>query len=59
MEDIANSAHMEMLWDNYKNSNSYVGDLSWDEVLNTVTDIVLDDIKNEPIPENGFEMTVL
>ena len=45
MEDIAISEHMEMLWDNYKSSNSYVGDISWDEVLGTVTDIVLDEIK--------------
>lgn len=45
MEDIAISEHMDMLWDNYKKSNSYVADISWDEVLGTVTDIVLDEIK--------------
>ena len=45
MEDIAISEHMEMLWDNYKKSNSYVGDLSWNDVLDTVTNIVLDEIK--------------
>ena len=45
MEDIAISEHMEILWDNYKKSNSYVGDLSWNDVLDTVTNIVLDEIK--------------
>ena len=45
MEDIAISEHMEMLWDNYKKSNSYVGDLSWNDVLDIVTNIVLDEIK--------------
>lgn len=45
MEDIAISEHMEMLWDNYKKSNSYVGDLLWNDVLDIVTNIVLDEIK--------------
>lgn len=59
MEDIAISEHMEMLWDNYKKSNSYVGDLSWNDVLDIVTNIVLDEITEEPRSEHGFEMTML
>ena len=58
-EDIAISEHMEMLWDNYKKSNSYVGDLSWNDVLDIVTNIVLDEITEEPRSEHGFEMTML
>ena len=50
---------MEMLWDNYKKSNSYVGDLSWNDVLDIVTNIVLDEITEEPRSEHGFEMTML
>ena len=59
MEDIAISEHMEMLWDNYTKSNSYVGDLSWNDVLDIVTNIVLDEITEEPRSEHGFEMTML
>ena len=59
MEDIAISEHMEILWDNYKKSNSYVGDLSWNDVLDIVTNIVLDEITEEPRSEHGFEMTML
>ena len=74
MEDIAVSEHMEKLWNNYKESNRYVGELSWNEVLDTVTDIVLyeikcdieykddeigDEITEEPQSEHGFEMTML
>lgn len=53
MEQIALNEYMETLWNNYKSSNSYVGDISWDEVLGTVTDIVLDEIKCDT--EYGIE----
>ena len=53
MEQIALNKYMETLWNNYKSSNSYVGDISWDEVLGTVTDIVLDEIKCDT--EYGIE----
>lgn len=61
------SEYMETLWNNYKKSNSYVGDISWNEVLGTVTDIVLDQIKygiEDDITEeeqigSGYEMTIL
>ena len=74
MEDIAVSEHMEKLWNNYKESNRYVGELSWNEVLDTVTDIVLyeikcdieykddeigDEITEEPQSGIGYEMTML
>lgn len=59
MEDIANSEHMEILWNNYKRANKYVGAISWDEVLSTVANIVSTEIKCEQTHEIGFEISTL
>lgn len=42
--DIGNSGHMQSMWNNYKGSNSYVGDVEWEDVFETVRHVVLEEI---------------
>ena len=55
LDDIANSEHMALMWNNYKSSNNYVGDLEWNDVFETVNHIVL----NEIALADGFALTMV
>lgn len=55
LEDIENSTYMKSMWDNYRKSNTYVGALEWEEALESVKSIVLDEIALA----EGFELTMV
>ena len=42
INEISISTYMQNQWLNYKNKNSYVGDLTWDNVTQTVEKIMYD-----------------
>jgi predicted nucleotidyltransferase component of viral defense system len=55
LEDIENSTYMKRMWENYRRSNTYVGALEWEEALESVKSIVLDEIALT----EGFELTMV
>lgn len=55
LEDIENSTYMKSMWENYRRSNTYVGALEWEEALESVKSIVLDEIALA----EGFELTMV
>ena len=56
LEEIAMSPAMKYQWDNYQRTNKYVGDLAWDEVIGSVSNILLDEINLDQTDD--FEMTM-
>lgn len=56
LEEIAMSPAMKYQWDNYQRTNKYAGDLAWDEVIESVSNILLDEINLDQTDD--FEMTM-